>query len=63
MSSSLGEKARTMIGKDNRSLTDVERECVAMLYDDGWTVGELEMTFMAGENTVRDAIREYGGGR
>jgi hypothetical protein len=38
------------------SLSEAEAEAVQLLHEDGWTVGELEMTFMARNEAIYRAI-------
>jgi hypothetical protein len=51
------EQDGPIMGTDHDSRVSVSnRECHAMqlLYEDGWSLGELAMTFQAAENTVRN---------
>lgn len=41
-----------------RALSEAEARAASILLDDGWTYGELSMTFQAGEMAVRRAIEE-----
>ena len=59
MSTTWAEVHRKMA--NHQALTECEQKCVALLYDDGWSVGELVMTFQAGENAIRRAIDQNGG--
>ena len=38
------------------SLTQVEANCVRELHLDGWTVGELSMTFQCSGNVIRRVL-------
>ena len=53
MTSSLAEAARNA---DRKALSELEERSVALLYEDGWSVGELKMTFMADAETIRRSI-------
>jgi len=46
MSKSVGEQSTCAISQP------YEREAVALLYQAGWTVGELSMTFQASDSTI-----------
>jgi len=38
----------------------LEREAAAMLYQAGWSVGELSMTFQCSDNAVRRLLADEG---
>lgn len=45
---------------ENPSPSDQERQAMALLYDDGWSVGELAMVFECNSETVRRNLKFEG---
>ena len=54
MSKSPGERSKCAISHP------YEREAVALLYQSGWTLGELAMTFQLSESGVRRVLTAEG---
>ena len=53
MTKTLGEQHRM---QDLASLTQIEANCVRELHTDGWSIGELAMTFQTSKNVIRRVI-------
>ena len=41
---------------EERTLTDAECEAASLLYEDGWTYKELQMTFQIGPAAIRKVL-------
>jgi hypothetical protein len=46
--------------RDRRALSDRERQAAALLFRDGWTLGELALTFQTGEKALRRNLKFEG---
>jgi hypothetical protein len=46
--------------RGTRALSDREADAAQLLFDDGWSLGELAMTFQADEGTIRPYLDDEG---
>jgi DNA-directed RNA polymerase specialized sigma24 family protein len=50
----------TFAQRQQRSLSDRERQAAVLLFEDGWSVAELAMTMCASESAIRRSLRVEG---